>query len=332
MGETTVDPASMNPYAMPHTYAPRVNNSRQVSANRVDEGYFRDPDHGELVPQVGTNLKGHAYGLNDVGDIIATLERSRGNVDWYVWTQKGLRREKRYPVEPAEGITGFDVDLRAINNEKWAVGHLNPVCEARPAVWNPRWGLKPFGYYVGWDFKGAAYGINKKGTIVGYVSECPEDPPFVWNEHCGLEILRNYKSAFVAQSCHEIRGPVHFADMVVTDDDYVYGTLWIDNEYYHNDGKIPYFAFRWEPYNHDFRYLDIDGMRINAVNSKHTLVGAIDGEASLRDRGEKPVLLKTFIEGNDWELIEATGINDHGDIVGYGKYRGALHVFLMKKE
>ena len=94
MGETTVAPSLMNPFAMPHSYAPQINNQRQISANREDEGYFRDLEHGELVPQVGYCLRGHAYALNDTGEIISTLERNKGNVDWVVWTQKGLRREK----------------------------------------------------------------------------------------------------------------------------------------------------------------------------------------------------------------------------------------------
>lgn len=332
MGETTVDPALLNPFALPRTFAPRINNQRQISANRIDEGYFRDLDHGELVSQIGYCLRGFAFGLNDNGEIIATLERNKGNVDWFVWKQKNLRKEKRYPVEPPEGLSGLNVELRAISNNGWAVGSMNPGCVLRPAVWNASRGLKPFGFYVGWDFKGAAWGINKKGTIVGFVSECCEEPPFVWNEQCGLEILRNYRIPFEAQSSHEIHGTVRFADMLVTDDDYVYGTLWIDEGYYDDDGRIRYFAYRWEPYNHDFRYLDLEGMRLNGVNKNHTLVGSLDRQAALRERGEKPILLQKYVQGDDWHLIEATGINDHGDIVGYGTFRGATHVFLMKKE
>lgn len=330
MGATEVDPALMNPYAMPHSYAPRLNNQRQVAANRADEGYFRDLNHGELVPQIGYCLRGHAYGINDVGDIISTLERDRDHVDWVVWTLDGLRKKKRYAIEPGEIGMGRNIDLRAINNQKWAVGYLNPGCALRPLVWNPNWGLKPFGFYVGWDFKGAAFGINNKGTILGYISECEENPPFVWNERGGLEILRHYRIPLAAQSCHEIRGPVHFVDMVITDDDYVYGTLWIDDNY--EDGTVRYYGYRWEPYNHDFRYLDLEGMRINGANCRHTLVGAIDGRAALRERGAKPMLLADYLKNDDWELIEATDVNDHGDIVGYGKYQGKMHIFLMKKD
>lgn len=332
MGATTVEPEHMSPYSLPHTYAPKINNRGQISANRIDEGYFRDLDHGELIPQIGYCLRGHAYGLNNVGDIIATLERNKENVDWFIWTQNNLHKEKRYPVETYNGIIGFNVDLRAINDNKWAVGSINPGCVYRPAVWNPRWGLKPLGFYLGWDFKGVAYGINQKGTIIGTVTESNESSPYAWNEHCGLEILRNYRTTFEAQSCHEIHGCVHFSDMVITDDNYVYGTLWTDNFYYHDDGKILYYAYRWEPFNQDFRVLNFRGMRINGVNKKHTLIGAIDGQAAVRERGEEPVLLKTFLKDGQWDLIEATDINDRGDIVGYGNFQGARHIFLMKKE
>ena len=192
--------------------------------------------------------------------------------------------------------------------------------------------MKPFGFYVGWDFKGAALGINQQGTILGYVTECGEEPPFVWNEHCGLEILRNYQTPFEIQSCHKIRGPVHFADMVITDDNYVYGTFWIGEEYYNDDGIYRYFAYRWEPYSQDFRYLDLEGMRLNAVNKHHTLVGTLNGQAAIRHRGLGVELLKNYLKDPDWELIEATDINDQGDIVGYGKYKGATHIFLLKKD
>lgn len=332
LGASEIDASLMNRFAMPHSFAPQINNSCQVSANRNDEGFVRDPGRGEFVPQIGYSLRGRTYGINNNGDTLATLERNRENIDWFIWGLKDLRTGKRYPVNPTDGITGLNIDLRAINDEKWAVGHMNPGCVLRPVVWNPRWGLKPLGFYLGWDFKGTAFGINKKGTIVGTTTECSESPPFVWNDHSGLEILRHYKIPFEAQSCIKITGSVYFADVVITDDHYVYGTFWIDQVYFHDDGKIPFHAFRWEPYNHDFRALDLNGMRINAVNSKHTLVGTIDGQAALRERGEKPLLLKDYTKDPDWQLIEATDINDNGDIVGYGRYKGSMHIFMLKRE
>lgn len=331
-GVTEVDLTSISPFALPHTYAPRINNHRQVTANRLDEGFIRDQCHGELVPQISWKMKGHAFGINDEGDLIVTIERNSTNVDWFVWTQKNLKKDKRYPIEPLEGVDGTDIDFRAINDSKWAVGNFNPGSVLRPAVWNPQWGLKPLGYYLGWDFKGVAWGINKKGTIVGLVDECIESLPYVWNKCDGLEILRNFKIPFEAQSCHVIQGPVHFADMVITDDDYVYGTLWYESHYYHDDGQITYFAYRWEPYNHDFRFLDLQGMRINGVNKTHILAGSLNGKAVLRDRGEKPIFLNDLLNDPNWDLLTATGINDHGDIVGIGKFQDKNHVFLLKKE
>lgn len=332
LGSTEIDPSLMNPFALPHTYAPRINNDRQVSANRKDEGFLRDLHYGELVSQVGYSLKGFAFGLNNRGDCLGTVARSKANVDWFVWSQKNLKREHRYPMGCLEDVEQRDLDFRAINDDKWAVGSFSSKDLLRPLVWNPRWGIKPFGYYVGWDVKGAAWGINQQGTILGSIAESCESPPFVWNVCQGMEILRNYRIPFEAQSCHEIHGPVRFADMVITEDNYVYGTLLIDNVYYTDDGLSNYFAYRWEPYSQDFRYLDLQGMRINSVNSKHTLVGVLDGQAALRERGAKPVLLQSYLPGDAWLLLEATDINDTGDIVGYGKLNGEIHIFLMRKE
>jgi probable HAF family extracellular repeat protein len=43
--------------------------------------------------------------------------------------------------------------------------------------------------------------------------------------------------------------------------------------------------------------------------------------------------LNEFIEeGSSWELIEAIGINDKGEIVGMGSYAGEDHTFLLTPE
>lgn len=328
MGETTVGAALMSPFVMPQSLAPHINNAGQVTANRDDEGYVRDLNNGELVPQIGPRLNGFVYGISNAGDILSSIVRDKDAIDWTVWTQKNLRKEKRFPIATIDNVPTQNVHLRALNASKWAVGYFNPGAELEPVVWNPCNGLKPLGWYLGWPLRGVAFGISDAGTIVGYVSEGDADFPFVWNEKGGYVVMRYYKHAFEAQSCRDISGRVHFVDMVVTDDNYVYGTFWMEGD---DDKK--YFAYRWEPYSQDFRYLELGGMRINGTNKEHTLVGALNGEAVLRAKGREVVPLKNYVTGgDDWVLLEATDINDHGDIVGYGKYKGSPHVFLLKKK
>jgi hypothetical protein len=78
--------------------------------------------------------------------------------------------------------------------------------------------------------------------------------------------------------------------------------------------------------------LDLDNLRINAVNSSHVIVGSLDGKAATCWPGDKPILLSNIVKeepGKEWELLEATGINDAGKIVGYGKLNGRMHIFLL---
>jgi probable HAF family extracellular repeat protein len=47
-------------------------------------------------------------------------------------------------------------------------------------------------------------------------------------------------------------------------------------------------------------------------------------------RGGALIDLNNFLEpGSEWELTQANGINDHGQIVGYGWYRGEIRAYLL---
>ncbi len=71
-----------------------------------------------------------------------------------------------------------------------------------------------------------------------------------------------------------------------------------------------------------------------AVNEENQVVGTsliADGSArAFLHEGTNMVDLNTLIpSGSGWVLEEASGINDHGQIVGYGKHNGVTRAFLL---
>jgi hypothetical protein len=73
-------------------------------------------------------------------------------------------------------------------------------------------------------------------------------------------------------------------------------------------------------------------MRLTSINSANTMVGSFKGHAAIYNEGQQPMDLNSQLinpEG-EWELIEATAINDRGHIVGFGRHHGEMHLFLLE--
>jgi hypothetical protein len=92
-----------------------------------------------------------------------------------------------------------------------------------------------------------------------------------------------------------------------------------------------YRAFKWVPADETLTLLDLEKMRISAINNYDMIVGSHKGQASFREGDFKPVSIISTIEPKEtkgWRLLEATDINDEGQIIGYGTKGGKLHIFL----
>ncbi len=71
-----------------------------------------------------------------------------------------------------------------------------------------------------------------------------------------------------------------------------------------------------------------------AINAAGQVVGGAntrnrDIHAFLWEQGRMIDLNTRLPSGSEWRLIQATGINARGQIVGVGSYRGHLHGFLL---
>lgn len=103
-----------------------------------------------------------------------------------------------------------------------------------------------------------------------------------------------------------------------------------------NDNRNATGQVNGRPYLFDagtMRFLDVAGPTEYGqgvgINNLNTVVGdseAVDGllSATMWTRNSPALDLNTFLaNGTDWDLVSATDINDHGDIVGYG-YRESI--------
>lgn len=326
IGPTEIDSSRLTKTAPKTTLSPQINNIGQGIGNRSAGGFLFLPSRWEYSPQVsGMTINIHA--INQNGDLLVALSRGSESLEWMVWPWKeegyGGVRKHVHTVDPFKSEfypTGF-------NDAGMIIGYQKNDGKYVPIVWTSKEGLRSLGENKGLQIQGIAKAINKKGTVVGVSEEVSDRIPFYWNEQSGLDVLRKYRNHL------DPKGWIEFADMVLTDDDTLYGTYWVkhltegDTPRMHN----PTFGYMWKPSEGKIQMLPLNGMRIAAVNNAHTLVGTINGKAAIREAGRTPIELSSLMDPNiikEWELIEATSINDKGQIVGFGKFKDKTHIFL----
>lgn len=329
LGETDVDPSKLSRKAPGASLAPSINNLGQVSANRKEGGFIWDRTFGEYAPYVH-DVTISFHGLNNSGDILVSFNRKFDSLEWGIWpTTQGVNG-KRVTI-PTRGFKGDNLCLCAINNNRTVIGYFkNKEGKTQPVYWTVENGLRYLHNLDGKEITGDISSLNNQGTIAGFFERWDTFPPAVWHSQKGVEFLNNYRQKVVPD------GTVELGDLLLTEDDIVYGTYKIkyasqDNSPEHND---LYYAYAWSPSTGGFKLLDLDGMRINAINSSHVLVGSINGKPVVCEPGKKPVEFMTLLkpeEAKSWEQIELTGINDTGQIVGYGKSQGVMRVFLAER-
>jgi len=119
-------------------------------------------------------------------------------------------------------------------------------------------------------------------------------------------------------------------------------TPWSEAESINNHGQVvgwrnqpntstTYLPFIWDATNGlvDLPYLR-RGARPSAINNEAQIVGSIDGNvAALWQDGSIYDLNDLLFANTGWSLEYATGINDLGQIVGYGTYNGQQEGFLL---
>lgn len=323
LGETTIPAEQLQRFALPQTYAPRINNAGTVVYNNEKHACVRQPGAGEIFTRNNGGIV-QCFGVNDRGDLLIALDRSHQKVNWALWKMEQLRKVGEISIS-GEGLPGDNMYLRALNNQGTAVGALRPAGKLRPLFWSTSAGLHHLGFFFGWDLEGIAWDVNDQNTVVGTVYPPNCDPqifiPFAWNEKWGLERLTDYRS----QICFQLRRPlketsIQFGNPVIDQDDVVYGQVVVDEKIYH---------FMWYPRSHEIRLSNRGDLKLNAVNKNYIFAGSLDNKAAIYQRHLDPVLLSELIGDLPlgWELLEASDINDTGAVVGFGTLNGTVHLF-----
>lgn len=325
LGEINAGPEELSKFNGLPNASPSINNAGEVIANAKEGGVFIRPNLRAYNPRIqGARLDFRS--INNHGDILVGINRGSMGTDWVIWPKHLHGQEKSIHISPVE-LQGSDILLSIINDAKWVVGETHPDGHYRPLLWTPNQGLYRVGFFNGMDLKGVIRQLNERGTVLGQFMGNIEHPPFVWDPEYGLLVLDKYRRYFTPQP----EGRIEFSDLIMSQEGIVYGTYWINDQLkdMQPTPDTPHQSFIWVPTEKQF-YLTNHGMRLAQVNSSHEIVGAIEGKAALREPGKEPVALSAMVRVEDlegWDLLEATGINDAGQIVGYGTRNGSMHLF-----
>lgn len=325
IGETELDSSKLSNLSTKLTLAPLVNNSGQGIANKQNGGLVFLPTGWKYAPQIN-GISIHFHSINENGDLLITLTRGQDSVEWMVWPWKdggyGSAKKHIHTVDPFKAdffFTGFNSAATTIGYKKDGDANI-------PTKWTLENGLKRLGEDQGIEIEGITKAINNSGAIVGVAEELTDKYPFFLSDS-GLEILKQYRNFFTP------KGWVEFADMVVTNNDVIYGTFWLkerpESSIEEKNTNL-FYAYTWNPKTAQVEMLNLQGMRIADVNGSSILVGSLNGEAAYREPDRKAAPLASLIDPDQligWELYEASSINNKGQIVGYGKYNGQMHIF-----
>lgn len=329
IGETTISKERLSRLHKGLSYAPSINNNSQIAWNSLEGGTLKtiNSSSQEFVPRFeGMNL--YIMGVNDEGDLLISIERGNDSAEWLLWPYDGANYNNRQHIHTHDPFSP-DLVLRGLNRDGRVVGYFKKDGAQLPAAWSKSIGLNFLEDAREPDVLGMARDINDNHTVVGLYEEMKVGSPFVWNQDTGFEVMKNYREKLFPV------GWMEFADILITSDDVVYGNYWLKHGAHEDSPKATthHYGYMWKPKDSEIEQLELEGMRLTSVNHNHTLVGTWQGRAAIRKRDRRPSFLEQLMSQKDvegWELLEATGINDNGQVIGFGIYKEKVHIFLAQ--
>jgi len=315
LGPTNLSQRVLSRQCWPLTLSPRINNKGQVIGNRGKCGFFWDKCNGFYHYAKKDETTCFVDVTND-GTVLGSVVNCDGFTKWFVWSESQSNFTSN--IEPNyldfPGLYDGDIFLRSMNDSCDIVGarRLEGNCY-RSMYCDKNKNVK--------DLKaGVLLEVNKYGNMVGSQTNISGEQPFIWNSKAGLSVICEDENS------GKPLGIKKFGFPVIAEDNTVFGTYSTENK-----GKSQINGYHWNSTEGVFGTIELDKMKISAVNRLHVLVGSRDNHAVVSVNHQKPVDLIDQVKGapSRWHLIEATDINDRGQIVGYGKFRGKIHIFLL---
>jgi len=318
LGVTDLPTDQLSRANFPASLGPRINKKGHISGNTSQGGFVFDRVNAPYF-LMRDGYAATVYDINDKGLALTSLRYDTRHQDWFLWPYDCCREwETLLPIQ-LKCLSGNEVTFRSFNNKGMLVGSRKCFNSHgyQAVFYTPDKGLQDLSCAFLTE-------INERGNIAGYESMILEKKPFLYHPRGGWLGFSDDLSLSTPKG--------HFTfqqDMAIGEDNTVYGSVMSCK-----DGKPYIYNYSWSPcFDYEFKAFDLGGMQISAVNGCQTLVGALGGEAVISNNTGGPVTLisrirKGFKEGA--RLLEATDINDLGEIVGFGKWGGETHLFLLK--
>lgn len=258
---------------------------------------------------------GIAFGVNDQGTMVGFLDYGSGG---------GFGLSRAFIWTAANGmllIPGSSIGAA------WDINNFGQVAGASGGSafrWTATGGFESLGIAA---FNSAAYAINDRGDVGGSVSQV-RSLPILWNATGEVQRMDGLPYAY---------GQNHVTG--INDNGQVVGKTFGDtlSPIFTEDRS---YAFFWSPSTGALNLGDLpqDGSQSAlpytaawGINNSEQVVGVSDSRAFLWTPAAGLRDLNTLLDqsGEGWLLMEASAINDAGQIVGFGLFQGVLRAFLL---
>jgi probable HAF family extracellular repeat protein len=298
-----------------------INNLGQVVAANVTGGAYRAFLYSGAWTNLGTLGGGEslAYGISDAGQVIGRSITAAGQTHAFVWTAGSTNGVPTNPQMKDLGtLGGNNSEAYGANQAGQIAGFAETTTDARAFLYSEDT-MTDIGKLLGNSLRNSfGYSINAAGHIAGaaYNSSYSTPHAFYYNGNTAVDIgnLGGKGSTALA---------INNRDSVVG---YIATAASFDHAFQYVGGVMTDLGTLGGNYSYAF-----------AINNSNVIVGGSFTNSSdtvyhafvLQGGSMTDLNLQLASSGAGWVLAEARGINDVGQIVGTGTYRGASHIFLL---
>ncbi len=294
-----------------------ANNAANPNAFVGDAAFFwKGPGEVELLPGFPDAFDTVVYGLNDRDQAVGFTSLD-GLIRQAVLWDRGVM----YELEGLPDYSGGP-EAQLINNQGMAVGACyDPPTGRLMAVYWEHGTVHPLSLLDETAVWAEAFGINDNGKIVGFASDGLNLRAVVWTVHHGFSAATaldglggSFSQAVAINNREQIVGVAQLPSGES------HPILWQDGE------LIDLGNFGTDPYG---IALAVNGPGQVVGFSGQDLTDVATAHALLWEKGRMLELQTVVPPGSGWVLLQASAINDKGQIAGIGLHNGEIRAFLL---